>query len=97
MGVSLSVLTNELTEKVSILAGRYSALQAENKSLRDENAALRSDLKSTQDELKKAQLDNSFLVLSHRLAQSPEALVESRKMIAALIRDIDRCIAQLKE
>lgn len=97
MGVPLSVLVAELTGKVKMLANRYSGLQAYCDSLRAENEALRHDLKMTREELDKVALDNRFLTLSHKLAQGPEALVDARKMIAAMIRDIDKCIAQLKE
>lgn len=97
MGVPLNVLTDELAVKVSMLATKYTALLARCKTLEEQNEALALDIKELRDSLDRQVMDNKFLTLSHRLAQSPEALVESRKLVANLIRDIDKCIAQLKE
>lgn len=47
--------------------------------------------------IEKAQKDIDYLSLSHRLADSPEALVEARNKISKLIRTIDNCIRLIKE
>ena len=47
--------------------------------------------------IQKAQKEIDFLSLSHRLADSPKALVDARSIISKLIKNIDNCIRLLKE
>lgn len=63
--------------------------------LREED--LRRQLQQADRDLEQARTDIRFLRVSHRLAASPGALVEARRMISSLIRNIDRAIADLKE
>ncbi|MBO4965439.1 MAG: hypothetical protein J6C81_04145 [Muribaculaceae bacterium] len=97
MAVPLSVLTEELKRKIERLASKYAEGVAERESLRAQVDMLKTDIERMRKELDKARLDIQFLTVSHKLAQSPDALVDTRKVVAALIRDIDKCIAQLKE
>lgn len=97
MGAPLSVISTEITEKAARLTRKYAALLERFRLLNDTNAALLAENKELKNELHKARLDNQFLTLSHRLADTPDALAESRKMIADMIRDIDKCIAQLND
>lgn len=97
MAVPLSVLTEELKRKTERLASRYAEAVDENAALRAQNEALQADIADLRKELDQARLDLQFLTVSYKLAQSPESLADSRKVVAALIRDIDKCIAQLKE
>jgi len=45
----------------------------------------------------RALMDAEFLAVSHKLADSPDVLVDARRHIAQLIRNIDRCLVMLKE
>lgn len=64
--------------------------------LEKEIAALKKDLQSCRDELKQAQLDAQYLSLSHKLADSPQALADARHIIGGLIRKVDAAIALIK-
>ena len=72
-------------------------LRADLKESQQREAELRRDLASTNAELHKAQDDIKFLRISHRLAASPDSIIEARRMISGLIRNIDKAIADLKE
>ena len=90
---SISVLSKKidaLLEEQKILHSQIEELKKENLELRDKQ---RDDASKIETTLK----DVEFLRLSHRLADSPEALVEARKVISKLIRTIDSCIRLLKE
>lgn len=58
---------------------------------------LHSELAETRRQLQKAQTDISYLRVSHRLAASPDSIIEARRMISNFIRSIDKVIADLKE
>ncbi len=97
MAVNLLTILQSIRQKTDELSARcltldeelrqrdhtISELQFEIERLKKENASLKSD--------------NEFLTVSHRLASSPDEIVKSRRLLAGWIRDIDRCIAQLKE
>lgn len=68
-----------------------------NALLRKENEELRSVIRDKDKELEKAKTDAEFLIYSYRLASGPDTIVETRREIAGLIRNIDRCIEMLKE
>ena len=41
--------------------------------------------------------DCEYLEVSHKLADNPDTLVATRRRLAGLIRNIDRCLEMLKE
>lgn len=73
------------------------ALRSELDQSRRREQDLLMQLRQTRQELDRAKSDAQFLRVSHRLASSPDSLVEARRLIAGLIRNIDKAIAELKE
>lgn len=63
----------------------------------EREAELRRQLEIKEAELANAQIDIHYLRVSHRLASSPDTIVEARRMISGLIRNIDKAMADLKE
>lgn len=86
-----------LSRKIDRLLERYASLQMKVKSLEEENFLLRKEKEDADERLEQAGKEIEFLKLSHRLADSPEALVSARQNVAGLIRTIDSCIRMLKE
>lgn len=78
-------------------AGAIVALRSELNQSRCREQDLLMQLRLTRQELDRAKSDVQFLRVSHRLASSPDSLVEARRLIAGLIRNIDKAIAELKE
>lgn len=97
MAQPLVTLLRTLLDKTARVAEIQSGLLARIDSLEKENESLRLQLEDTRKELKAAQNDAEFLTMSHRLAQSPDSLISTRRHIARLIRTIDKCISMLKE
>ncbi|MBD5209324.1 MAG: hypothetical protein K2G11_06490 [Muribaculaceae bacterium] len=93
----LASVIESLTEKVNILSSQKDRIAEENRQLSETIANLQQQIEDLRKENTLLDRDNHFLILSHRLADTPEALVESRRFISALIRKIDRCITLLKD
>lgn len=97
MAISLHTRIHELGRKLGRLSSRLRSLESENTRLAGENAELRSENMRLADELKAVRTDAEFLTMSHRLASDPDDVVKLRRRVEGMIRDIDRCISQLKE
>ncbi len=69
----------------------------QNHKLEEEIADLRLEIAEARRERDRARLDAEYLTVSHRLADSPDTLIDTRRHIAKLIRNIDRCLEMLKE
>ena len=94
----------ELINSISILSRKIENLIEQQKSLTErvfvleqENQILRNQHKEDLIVISKAQKEIEFLSMSHRLANSPEALISARNKISQLIRTIDSCIRIIKE
>ena len=85
MAAELQETLSRVLRKSSILVEKYQALLARH----DESQALLSERES---ELER---ENEFLRMAHSIGSSPEALARGRQMISKMVRDIDKCIAQL--
>ncbi len=72
-------------------------LMDRNRELEEENESLRRALAEAKSDRDRALLDAEYLTVSHRLADSPDTLIDTRRHIAKLIRNIDRCLEMLKE
>lgn len=76
---------------------RNAQLVEQNHKLEEEIADLRLEIAEARRERDRARLDAEYLTVSHRLADSPDTLIDTRRHIAKLIRNIDRCLEMLKE
>lgn len=97
-------MADPLLEKILRLQRHISTLQEANRKLTERNKEIEAenmDLRLRADEdaqrLHESQLNEEFLRMSHRLAASPDTIIETRRHIARLIRNIDRCLEMLKE
>lgn len=97
MAVNLQTILLDLKQKTITLSSRCQTLKEEKESAEKRVGELAAEVASLKKELESTRTDNRFLILSHRLASDPEALVKSRRTISKLICDIDKCISQLKE
>ncbi|MDE6576788.1 MAG: hypothetical protein K2J82_10105 [Muribaculaceae bacterium] len=88
---------SSIKDKIVRLTEIQTALRSRISQLEEENENLKGELEETRRELEKTKLDAEFLTMSHRLAESPDSLISTRRRIARLIRTIDNCISMLKE
>lgn len=87
----------ELNKKIDMLLARQQKLSERVNELENVNRQLSIQHLKDMEHIDKLNKEIEFLSLSHRLANTPEALVSARAKISALIRTIDSCIRLIKE
>ena len=97
MAPSLLSVLESMREKIDALNESVDDLRTRNRMLEEENEVLRRTIEDTSRERDKARLESDFLAVSHRLAEDPDTIIDARRLISRLIRNINRCIEMLKE
>ncbi|MCM1378341.1 MAG: hypothetical protein NC186_07865 [Prevotella sp.] len=97
MEVPLQDLLDELLTKIETMGQRQHHLEALLQESRTENLNLREDLRVAREEADRLRSDNEFLVVARRLADNPQALADTRRHIAGLIRRLDASIERLED
>lgn len=97
MAQPLIPLLSQISDKINELEAIQQQLINRIKVLETENNDLREKLNEKSKLLEEANADKEFLTMSHRLADSPDSIISTRRRIARLIRTIDNCISMLKE
>lgn len=90
-------LLERLHGRIRELVEHNESLRRRNAELERENADLRMEAQEALRARKRAELDAEYLAVSHKLADNPDNLIATRRHIARLIRNIDRCLEMLKE
>lgn len=93
----ISPILLSIREKAAALADRNLELTRINREQAAQIADLKAEIGRLDAEMKALKTDNDFLSVSHRLAASPDEIVKSRRLIEGWIREIDRCIARIRE
>ena len=88
---------HHLSKKIDKLMEQHRINQNKINQLLEENLEMRQQHETDVQLLEKANKEIEFLSVSHRLADSPEALVSARNKVAKLIRTIDNCIRMINE
>ena len=97
MAQPLITILSQISDKITELEAIQQQQNSRIKFLEEENEDLREQLRQQTQLLHQANIDKEFLTMSHRLADSPDSLISTRRRIARLIRTIDNCISMLKE
>lgn len=97
MAENLSEIFERLLAKQQILLERYNAMKDKLQISQEENEALKKENEKQRQLIEKLEMDKDFLQMARQIAPDREALDRSRAMIARLVRDVDKCIEQLKD
>lgn len=97
MAANFSTILKSISSKAEQLAARCGELEKANAEANAKIAACEAEIKALRSEMERLRTDNDYLSISHRLASSPDEIVKSRRLISGWIREIDRCIARIKE
>lgn len=97
MEIPLQQMLTEVLEKIRRADERRRELEEELLQARKEAEQLQSELRQTREEATRLRSERDFLEISRRLADTPEALIKSRRHIATLIRRIESSIKRLEE
>ena len=92
MGTTLTVRLGSLLTKAEEIASQRDEAMAEVRELKEENFRLERELRDTLRDLEQCRLDNEYLRLSHKLADDPQSLADSRRIVKKLIGRIDKAL-----
>lgn len=97
-------MANNLTEqlvrvksKTSVLMEKYIALKDAFDNARRENEALKAQIMAKDKEIESLRLKAEHLSIASTVKMGGDDIQATRDMIADLVREIDRCIADLSE
>ena len=97
MAESLSEIFERLLAKQQILLERYNAMKDKLQISQEENEALKKENEKQRQLIEKLEMDKDFFYLLRQIARDWVSLGRCRAMIARLVRDVDKCIEQLKD
>lgn len=87
---------SSIRAKVSVILERQNMLVQQITAERAEAAALRKEVERLKEELRRVKADNEYLAVARGVAVTPQQAEQSRTILSGLVREIDRCIAELK-
>lgn len=92
---SLDESLKRISEKAHIMVQRYDAVCQERTQALERIEALETELRDKQKRIEELQIRNQYLSVSSTLAPDRDAIDKTRATIANLVREIDRCIADI--
>lgn len=95
MAKELQNTLSRLAEKHRFLVTRYQTLLNQNNSLKERVAELEKQVAERDSRLEKLETRSEYLEISSAIAPNFAELESTRDMVADLVREIDRCIADL--
>lgn len=96
MAQNVQNIASSIKSKVAVIVDRQNMLAQTIEAERAESARLREKVKELTEEVKRLKTDNEYLTVMRAAAVTPQQAEQSRAMLAGLVREIDRCIAELK-
>lgn len=97
MAIDLQQQLERVNAKTTLVLGRYALMQERLGQARAEIESLQHDLRHSRQRIEQLELQLQYLTLSHTVAPSDDDRHRALDMIDELVRDIDRCIADIKE
>lgn len=97
MANDLKQTLERLRGKTDLLVERYQLLLQEKQQVDLRNEELSSTIKKQQQEIDRLQQEVEYLKVVTTLTPKREDVEKSRAFLSKLVRNIDKCIAELKE
>lgn len=97
MAATLQQRIKSIKSKAQVLTERYAELLAEKRAAEAQIAELRNQLQRQQREMTRMRLQIENLQVVTTLAPKREDVERSRAFLSQLVRDIDKCIAELTD
>lgn len=95
MASELRDTLQRLQHKSEVLIEKYHALSQQCQQLTQQLTQQQERCQQLEQKVQRLQSENEYMRMAHAVAPTPQAVQQSRAMIARIVRDIDRCIAQL--
>lgn len=96
MADNVQNIAKSIESKVRVIVGRQAMLSERIAAEREENRLLRARVEELSAEISRLKDDNEYLTVMRAVTVTPEQAERSRALLAGLVREIDRCIAELK-
>lgn len=97
MAVNLKQQLDRVAAKADLVVERCRFLTQQRDEAYAEVADLKNKLAAYQAEIDKLRIDNEYLRVVSTLCPDRKEVEKARALISGLVRDIDRCILDLKE
>lgn len=97
MAVDLKQQLDRVAAKADLIVERCRRLTAERDAMAERIAELESRIAAIEKETAQLRVDNEYLSLATALSPDRKEIDKARALISGLVRDIDRCILDLKE
>ncbi len=88
---------DRIATKTSLMMQRYAAMLDANQQANRRIADLEKALDDARKEMQTLRSENEYLKIASTIAPSRDQIENARAMVASLVRDIDRCIADLSD
>ncbi len=96
MAQNVQDIAHRIESKVAAIADHQRLLVQTLEAERAEKQRLLARISELKAEISRLKSDNEYLTVVRAVSVTPEQAEQSRTMLAGLVRDIDRCIAELK-
>ncbi len=96
MAQNVQEIAHRIESKVAAIADHQRLLVQTLEAERAEKQRLLACISELKAEISRLKSDNEYLTVVRAVSVTPEQAEQSRTMLAGLVRDIDRCIAELK-
>lgn len=96
MAEHVQEIIDSIRAKIGVILERQNMLVQQIANERAESVALRTKVEELSEEIRRLKADKEYLTVMRAVAITPQQAEQSRAMLAGLVREIDRCIAELK-
>lgn len=97
MAAELQQTVDRLKAKMMVVNDRFKLICTERDSALERIAALEKDLDAARLEIQRLGAEVEFLRIATTISPERKDVERTRSLLSELIRDIDKCIADLKE
>lgn len=97
MASDLQQTVDRLRAKMLVVSDRFSLVCAERDRALERIAGLEQELERSRSRVSKLEQEVEFLKIATTIAPDRKDVEQTRALLAGLVREIDKCIADLKE
>lgn len=97
MAIDLRQQLERVNAKTTLVLEKYALMQGRLAQARAEIDSLQQQLRQAHARIEQLELQRQYLMLSHTVAPAPDDARRALDMIDGMVRDIDRCIADIAE
>ncbi|MFI3239379.1 MAG: hypothetical protein R3Y22_02155 [Bacteroidales bacterium] len=97
MAESLQQKLDQIQRKSELLVTKYNMLKAEKEGVEIKNIELEELIESLKQELEMCQEENKHLKVARVISTTEEELTKNKAILSKMVRDVDKCIAQLTD